>query len=325
MDGVITSEYIYWDTAALTVYELLFDYRFYGKTEIDRESCLENYKELHRIIFDGDKTIKAVKALGVNTNWDLAYLTFCVSRYLEPELDTLDEWHFRSVRMFIENITAKAPEVYSLAGELAANACGVPAAEFERTRGGLWHRLHVCFQRWFKQDGLNKHETPLVPLEDVRAALGYLKNAGVKLGIGTGRPRDEILYPLKSWDLLKYFEKNMIATYDEVSAAEKNLRLVQSIAKPHPYVFLKAALGLNYPDKKIVGCAYAKSVVKATAVVGDAPSDFIAARVAEMPFIGVLTGVDRHAAEEYFKTNKADYIFEDITGLMPEENRKGGI
>ena len=322
MDGVITSEYIYWDTAALTVYELLFDYHMYGKTEIDRENCLENYKELHKTIFCGDKTIRAVKALGVNTNWDLAYLTFCVSRYLEPELEMLDEWHFQSVRMFIENIEAKAPEVYGLVGELAANACGRPKEEFERTHGQLWHNLQTCFQRWFKNDGLYKHETPLVPLDKVRATLEYLKDSGVKLGVGTGRPRDEIMYPLESWDLLKYFEPDMIVTYDEVAAAEENLRLLESIAKPHPYVFIKAALGLDYPDRKIVGSAYAKSITKVTAVVGDAPSDFLAARVAEMPFVGVLTGVDRDSAETYFKTNKADYIFDDITGLMPETGDK---
>ncbi len=318
MDGVITSEYIYWDTAALTVYELLLDYRFYGKSEIDRESCLENYGELRRLIFDNDKTIRAVKALGVNTNWDLAYLTFCVSRYLEPELECLDEWHFRSVRMFIENIEAKAPEVYGLAGELAAGACGKPKEEFERTTGELWKNLQFCFQRWFKDDGLCGREKPLIPIEKIHAVLDHLKKSGLKLGVGTGRPRDEIMYPLKSWDLLKYFDENMIVTYDEVSAAEQNLRLTTSIAKPHPYVFLKAALGLDYPDKKIVGSAYAKSVAGATAVVGDAPSDFLAARVAEMPFVGVLTGVDKAAAEAYFKTNKADYIFDDITGFLPE-------
>ena len=319
MDGVITSEYIYWDTAALTVYELLLDYRFYGRIEIDREGCLKNFKELRRVIFDSDKTIRAVKALGVNTNWDLAYMTFCVSRYIDPELSRLDESHFASVRMFIENIEAKAPDVYGLVGELAANACGRPKEEFERTYGELWKKLQFCFQRWFKDDGLCRHETPLVPLDKTRETLEYLRDSGLKLGIGTGRPRDEIMYPLKAWDLLKYFDENMIVTYDEVSAAEKNLRLTTSIAKPHPYVFLKAALGLDYSDKKIVGSAYAKSAARAAAVVGDAPSDFLAARVAEMPFVGVLTGIDKAAAEAYFKTNKADYIFDDITGLLPEK------
>ncbi len=316
MDGVITSEYIYWDTAALTVYELLTDYRFYGKTEIDREFCLENYGELRRIIFDNDKTIRAVKALGVNTNWDLAYLTFCISRYIEPDLDTLDDWHFASVRMFMENIEAKAPEVYDLAAGLGETAPGISSGEFKRGTGKLWRQLIECFQRWFIRDGMCKRETPLVSLNKVKETLAYLKGRGIKLGIGTGRPRNEIMYPLRTWGLAEYFEPRMIVTYDEVSEAEKRLRLKSPISKPHPYVFLKAALGLDYPDGRIVGGGYPKDITDRTLVIGDAPSDFIAARVGGMAFGGVLTGIDREAAEEYFETNGADYIFDDVTGLM---------
>ena len=33
MDGVVTSEYIYWDAAALTVYELLYSHKFYGLSD----------------------------------------------------------------------------------------------------------------------------------------------------------------------------------------------------------------------------------------------------------------------------------------------------
>ena len=41
MDGVITSEYMYWEAAALTVYELLFSYEKFGRRDIDREYCLK--------------------------------------------------------------------------------------------------------------------------------------------------------------------------------------------------------------------------------------------------------------------------------------------
>ena len=36
------------------------------------------------------------------------------------------------------------------------------------------------------------------------------------------------------------------------------------------------------------------------AVVGDAPSDLMAAKSAGMVFVGVLTGIDRKSANEYF-------------------------
>lgn len=322
MDGVITSEYIYWDTAALTVYELLFSHLEFGHTDIDREWCRENYKELHRIIFSGDKTIRAVKNLGVNTNWDLAYIVFCVSRYIEPELRSLDEWHFESVRMFIENIEAKAPEVYDLVGGLAAVATVRDSTYFARGGSEVWSRMHSCFQRWFCGDGefkgLNALEEPIMELSRIESVLTSLKESGIKLGIGTGRPRDEIMFPINEWGLSKYFEPDMIVTYDEVQAAEDMIKPSEPLAKPNPFVFLKAALGSEYDDAALINKEYDKSVLRRTAVVGDAPSDILASKAADIPFIGVLTGVDRASAEKYFLSLNADYIFDDITGLGRE-------
>lgn len=320
MDGVITGEYIYWDTAALTVYELLFSYEQFGHMEIDREWCRDNYKELHRIIFSGDKTIKAVKNLGVNTNWDLAYIVFCISRYIDPELTVLDEWHFESVRMFIENIEAKSPEVYNLVGGLAAVATGHDAEYFKRGNSEVWRRLHDCFQRWFHGDeevmGLNELEEPILNIEKIKQTLEFLKSKGIKLGIGTGRPKDEIMFPIKEWGLSEYFETEMIVTYDEVLEAEKELKYEEPLAKPNPFVFLKSAFGDILSNNDIVKNMYDKNSVKRIAVVGDAPSDIMAAKAAKMPFIGVLTGVDRISAEKYFLNMNADYIFDDITGML---------
>lgn len=320
MDGVITGEYIYWDTAALTVYELLFSYEQFGHMEIDREWCRDNYKELHRIIFSGDKTIKAVKNLGVNTNWDLAYIVFCISRYIDPELTVLDEWHFESVRMFIENIEAKSPEVYNLVGGLAAVATGHDAEYFKRGNSEVWRRLHDCFQRWFHGDeevmGLNELEEPILNIEKIKQTLEFLKSKGIKLGIGTGRPKDEIMFPINEWGLSEYFETEMIVTYDEVLEAEKELKYEEPLAKPNPFVFLKSAFGDILSNNDIVKNMYDKNSVKRIAVVGDAPSDIMAAKAAKMPFIGVLTGVDRISAEKYFLSMNADYIFDDITGML---------
>lgn len=323
MDGVITSEYIYWDAAALTVYELLFSYEQFGRMDIDREWCRNSYKELHRVIFSGDKTIKAVKNLGVNTNWDLAYIVFCVSKYIEPELTSLDEWHFESVRMFIENIEAKSPEVYDLVAGLAAVATGHETEFFKRGTGEVWNRLHSCFQNWFHGigdvKGINEFEEPILNIDKIRETLSFLKDSGIKLGIGTGRPKDEIMRPINEWGLAEYFEPDMIITYDEVIEAELELKPKEPFAKPNPFVFLKAAFGSSLSNADIVAGEYNKDKVKKIAVVGDAPSDIMAAKAAGMPFIGVLTGVDRISAEKYFLSMNADYIFDDITGLIKEK------
>ena len=97
MDGVITSEMAYWYTAAVTCYDLLFSYKHYGNSGIDYEWCRKQIDEIYNTVFCGGRTVKAVKKLGVNTNWDLAYIVFCVSKYLDPELERLDFAHFQSV------------------------------------------------------------------------------------------------------------------------------------------------------------------------------------------------------------------------------------
>lgn len=320
MDGVITSEYMYWEAAALTVYELLFSYEKFGRRDIDREYCLKNRADLVNAILCHRKTVAAVKALGVNTNWDLAYIIFCVSIYKNHELENMDEWHFESVRMFIENIETKAPELYDLAAELASLGTSRPKEYFVRGGDGLWKELVNTFQRWFLGDtdleGLNAYETPLLELNDIKKTLESLKNMGARLGIGTGRPRAEIMTPLKKWGIDGYFEPGMIATYDDVLKAEKDLSPELPIAKPHPYVFIKAVFGEKLTDKQILDGLTSGCDMSKTLVVGDAPSDLMAAKTAGMKFFGVLSGVDKESARKYFRENGADYIFDDITYMV---------
>ena len=69
MDGVITSEQSYWDSAALTVWEYL---KFNRNEEIDTGV---DYKEVRRNVFCNDELIDILKCKGVNSNWDLGYVT----------------------------------------------------------------------------------------------------------------------------------------------------------------------------------------------------------------------------------------------------------
>lgn len=321
MDGVITSEAIYWDAAALTVYELLFDYRFYGRQEIDRAWCRQHVKELSAIILDHGKTIRAVKKLGVNTNWDLAYLVFAASKYIDPEPAYFEPGHFEAVRMFIENMTALAPELYDLVGGLLAAVQKGHGEEFWRRGGdGLWKQLHGCFQRWLHGDdsleGLNAMEQPLLTLAELRKTLSALQEAGPVLGIGTGRNRDEILYPLQMWKIEGYFSPTHIATYDEVLAAEHALGSRRTLAKPDPFVFLKAAFGAQYTDQQLAEGAYDKEACKRILVVGDAPSDLLSAQRAGFAFAAVLTGIEGKDARLYFEEQKADYIFDSVKEMV---------
>lgn len=322
MDGVITSEYIYWDTAALTVYELLYSWEAYGKQDIDREWCRKNVQILYDTIFCGGKTVQAVKRLGVNTNWDLTYLVFCVSKYLDPELTIFDASHFESVCMFIENIEIQPPELYVGIEGLVATVIPRTPGYFKRSTGELWKDLQNRFRRWFLGDetlsGLKEREEPILPLKEIREVLQTLKNEGFRLGIGTGRPREEILYPLQMWGLDKYFDPKLCATYDEVKQAERETGTEIPLAKPHPFVFLKAAFGERFSDEELCRGAVPPEMAGRCLVIGDAPSDLLAARAGGFPFAAVLTGIEGKGARTYFEENHADMIWNSILDLGEE-------
>lgn len=85
MDGVITSEERYWDAAALTVWELLHGPHYLGippgsygpgliefKTAVD----MEEIALIRRVVFQEGKVIAYFKQRAINSNWDLAFLTF---------------------------------------------------------------------------------------------------------------------------------------------------------------------------------------------------------------------------------------------------------
>ncbi len=322
MDGVITNEQIYWDTAALTVYELLYSREYYGRQELDREWCYKNVRRIFQRIFCDGKVIRTVKRLGVNTNWDLAYLVFGVSRYLEPELETFEEWHFTSVSMFLENVALQPPELYVAMEGLIASAIPGEVGCYKRGEGRLWQELTECFARWFhgtaEVPGLKENEEPILPMGELRETLSALRKEGFRLGIGTGRPREEILYPLQKWGLEKYFVPEYIATYDEVLEAEKELSPSEPLAKPHPFVFQKAAFGTQYTNRQLYEGAVPQDLAKRCLVVGDAPSDLFAAKAGGFPFAAVLTGVEGETARTYFKENQAELILDSALDLKTE-------
>ncbi len=317
MDGVITSERAYWQTAAVAAYDLLLSFEHYGTCGIDRQWCRQQYIEIYNTVLCGGRTVRAVKNLGVNTNWDLLYIVFCVSKYLNPELDTLDTAHFQSVCMFIENIDMKAPEVYDALSELVSPIIPKTEADYFK-RGGdyFWKELVDVFQKWYlgcdEFEGINTDDKLLFDADAIENVLIKLKNSGIRLGVGTGRPREEVKLPLSHAGIDKYFDEAMYVCYDDVKDAEIELNPNHPLAKPDPFVFLKAALGEKHSNREIKDGDYTYEELERVLVVGDAPSDFIAARRGGFDFLGVLTGVDGPSAGKYFEENDADYILTSI-------------
>ncbi|MBE7062971.1 MAG: HAD hydrolase-like protein [Clostridia bacterium] len=304
LDGVITSESVFWDTAAVTVAE------FMHQPVLSPAILREKY-------FYGDRLIRLVKNCGVNSNWDLVYLTLAFW-----ETDS------RGVFEAISALDMQAFDLYRAAGERLAKKTGRPPAEVKRG-GPLWKEMADSFQEWFLgsttfsevyglpprgvRPGLWESEEPLVGRDSLYRTLLALKNEGISLRIGTARPLPEGVAPLRRWGVYDLFDDEGVITYNFIRRAEEQQGKT-GLGKPHPYIFLKAYFGKNFPDADILAGRYEKDFSDCL-VVGDAGADLFAARAMGADFAAVLTGIAGEDARPFFAENGAKYILPDITAL----------
>ena len=328
MDGVITSEYNYWIAAALTVWECMANSPIAW--------IEEHASELMSRVFCQARTIRRAKQAGVNTNWDLGYVTLCLSKYARvshPDW-TLDSC-FAYAEDFLKQSPLRAPALYHEAAVMMNRALPRMDDYWEHERD-FWQYMKDRFQHWYLGDklytetyhirpaapgvrGLVYQEKPVIPLEKIRYVLEGLRAAGIRIGVGTGRPRGEIETPLREWGLYDYFDPDSLITYTDIEQAQKKLLsygLEGSLAKPHPYIFLKGALGRAFDDYKIATGQFDAACTHGVLVVGDAGSDILAAQAAGFDFLAVLTGISGRAERPYFEQNHATYILDDISQMI---------
>lgn len=320
LDGVITSERLYWNSSAMTVYEKMFD-------NLNVGWCEENVGLLSDEIFINDSTIVALKNLGVNSNIDLTYVVYLAAIIGQGEgVEESELWNF--VNTYALELDVNAPELYDYVASEAKEIYNYDDNYIIRY-GGLWREIEALFQHWYFGDekyveiygeaapgaagktGFINYETPIVDLEELRKLLKALKEKGYILGIATGRNDYEVAQPLNKWGIKEYFDDASIATYDTVVKGEKVIN-EGSLAKPNPYVFLKA----SYPDvedKKILSKKNHDN--RHILVVGDAGADIIAAQAANMTFAAVLTGVSGRDAYDYFAGMNSDIIMNNVLEL----------
>ena len=127
------------------------------------------------------------------------------------------------------------------------------------------------------------------------------------LAIATGRPRAEAEYPLKHYDLKKYF--NMMYTLDDCIEAQERILAEKgknvTLSKPHPFMLDAIAEGLK---DKFIGCYY----------VGDMPDDMLAAANSRFGFksIGVIVSApNKSALEKKLKQAGADFLVKNFDEL----------
>ncbi len=322
MDGVITSEEVYWNAATLTVHELLFSSRYYGSDECNPGQMTASLSDLRKKAFCDDAVIRHLKNKGVNNNWDLSWIV--VGGALSH--NTRD---FRAIYEWIKTLPSVEDGLYDLVNELLL------AAGFDREtaahHGGIWKQIQLSFQEWFLgsdlfpqhwnspllqpgKPGLTFSEDPIVnkeTLTELLAELGRTK----RLGIGTGRPRIEAENPLRNWEVLSFFTPDAIVTYNDVLTAQQSINNRLSLAKPHPYMFLRGVFGNTLTDEALLNGRYDAATGAKTLVIGDAGCDLFAAKAAGCDFLAVLTGIEGEKAEGFFRENGADYILHTILDL----------
>ncbi len=328
LDGVITSEKKYWNTARLTVWDLIANEKYLGlKTYFGEE------REPSRILQVGEKVIPSdfiykLKSRAVNSNWDLTFFVTCL--HLVGILGKLSQvkpdWAERLSRedisigeklqelgkllkgqqydssisasvisQFWEETSAlKGTAVVEYVTAFTQKILGVNLLSLE-AKGDLWQLCYQNFQDWY--EGEKGYQLPddetVLELEKIAETLKILKNSErYNLAIATGRPRNEVIQPLTALGLLQYFDPNRIITYDEVLQAESNLSNSGKnikLGKPHPFIVLKA-IHPEETDEVLCQEEFQQAERKYAAYVGDAASDVVAAKQAGCLSIGVLTG-----------------------------------
>lgn len=358
LDGVITSEQAYWDTAGLVLHELLYSPRYWNITGADTYVPVVSAEESRRVsrATFPERVIVSLKARSVNSNWDTCYVGFCV--YLLDLLASLPDcsvllplqpWDERWIARFRSLLATDrghraidadvfgrldAPEFRGASGlallgcfdDYASSILGLSVTGVFGRYSRSWKFCANLFQEWYLGEelytrqyqrapaqvgkpGCIHFEQPLLPVEQLRAALAALKQQGYTLGVATGRPGDEAILPLKNYGLYDYFDAQRIVTHAEVALAEAGLRErgdATPLVKPHPYQFLRAAdpnyqLGQPLPARG------------SFVVVGDTTSDVLGAHAANALMVAVLTGALTQEARTLLEQSRPDFIVEDIT------------
>ena len=307
MDGVITSEEKYWDSAALTVWEYL---RLCRNETVAAPECMANVREIRKMVFCNDELIKVLKNKGLNSNWDLGYVTVLIAWIIKTE-------NFNKILDYAKTLPENIMEGYELLARKCADVTGHDYKWLCRNES-MWNAMQGIFQEWYLGDetkgksGLMFSEEPIVDKEKLCNMLKDLSKTH-RLCTGTGRPWMEIKTPLKEWGVMDCFSSDGLSNYDHVKIAEEKFGI--SLVKPHPYMFLKALYGTEYDDKKILEGDYDEGKITKTLVIGDAGSDILAAQAMGADFCAVLTGVAGKSAKDYFEKMNAQYILDSVLDL----------
>jgi phosphoglycolate phosphatase-like HAD superfamily hydrolase len=346
LDGVITSEKKYWNTARLTVWELISGKNYLGISQYFGES-----NDVSNLLVElGEKVIPnsfiyELKSRAINSNWDLTFFVICLhlvgilSNLKQVKGDSLsyllnqNDIDFKSklnelgkllqgeeyevqiskavIKQFWQDTSSlTGTAVLEYVNFFIKQKLGEDFSFFD-SRGELWQLCYENFQAWYEgKKGYNlPDDETVLDLNSIDAALSILHHSGrYTLAIATGRPRNEVIQPFTTWGLLQYFDPQRIVTYDEVLEAESILSSSnQNIKLGKPHPFI--LLKAMYPSedvRKLCAEDFRLKNGREIAYIGDAGSDVVAAKRAGCVSLGVLTGFAEGNAREKKQQMLAD-------------------
>lgn len=365
VDGVFLSEERCFDASALSVWEMLYSSDYLGLHRI-RFSPAPGEEEIRCIrseVFAKDETLNFLKNRGINSNWDMVFLT--TAHQLLHLLRALAPERFELVRHILQNpigqkelqkigravketgisfnpdyaafiqdfsrFDAEKQALLLVLNDLAKDWLQVETDLFSRS-SQLWELGQAVYQEWYLGDtyyekaegkpprtpgksGFLANEIALAEPEHIRALLGDLRDKGIRLGIGTGRPYLETEVPFKTLGLWKYFDHDHVSTASDVIRAEKAFPHQAPLGKPQPFTYVKALLGRNQTDETAIRTGLPFENGDEVLIVGDSVADYMAARSMGCRFAATLTGLSGKAARAKFAELEADYICDDVLEL----------
>lgn len=339
LDGVITTEQIYWESARLTIWELV-----HLTLRLPHPYVSAVHDGLARAAYIPDALIASIKARAINSNWDLTYLVACgvllglpahCARGATSVADVFgaarragsaartapDFWWVLVLSNLLAQISFDGHDLLVAVGEQTASHLGLAQTDWFQPGGLFWQALYERFQNWYGGHAMGAwgaerlQEFPVLPPAQLQRALEALRVRGAELAIATGRPRSEAEYALSSFGILDQFDRARMITYDDVARAQTALQL-QGLGKPHPFVIRKA-IWPDLPDEVLL---QARQVDRVVWMVGDSPSDCLAAASAGVPCIGVASAADmdaeRHARHvQALHQAGCERVIDDISTL----------
>lgn len=351
VDGVFLSEERCFDVSALAVHEILYSPRYLnlGKEKFKVDYTDEEIDSIRADIFSNDEVLERFKKMGLNSNWDMLFVTFSIIyinliKDSNINVDNVDISDIYTVGEMLGDLEADYSKVVDFLkeGNYTKDTIYTELIEYGRRRikiinpevfdmhGPIWRTGQYKYQEWYlgsgdvktstgmeaeeegKQGFINDEEW-IRPPEEIKGMLRRLLDAGVEIGVATGRPRQETLIPFHQEGLMDLFRSNRVSTATEVLAAESTEGVDVSLAKPHPYSYLWSLYGhdetyfedavqrRNLSDDKIF-------------IIGDSIADFYCADAIGVDFIATLTGLTGKEIIPSFEalgvTNMVDSVLE---------------